>query len=304
MKKIEKIHVIGLGALGIMYGKCAIDHMGKEAVSFIVDEERAKRYQDKTFTCNGEVCPFQIENDEQASPADLVIVAVKSTSLQSALDTMRTSVGPDTVILSVMNGISSEQIIGERYGHEKLIDTVAQGMDAMKFGDSLTFTRRGELHIGRSGVQTEENLEAVVDFMERSGLEYVVEEDIRYRMWGKFMLNVGINQTCMVYSTNYGTCLMEGEPNRIFISAMREVVAVANAEGIALGEKDINQYVKIIGTLAPDGTPSMGQDRILKRPSEVEMFAGTVIRLAKKHGIHVPVNAFLYKRVAEIEAEY
>lgn len=54
---------------------------------------------------------------------------------------MKNCVGENTVILSVMNGISSEKIIGERYGHGRLIDTVAQGMDAMKFGSKLTYTK-------------------------------------------------------------------------------------------------------------------------------------------------------------------
>ncbi len=118
------------------------------------------------------------------------------------------------------------------------------------------------------------------------------------------MLNVGVNQTCMVYATTYSGVLEKGEPNLIMISAMREVIALANAEGIPLSEADINQYIKILKTLSPEGTPSMGQDRINRKPSEVEMFAGTVIELAQKHDIYVPVNSFLYDRVKEIEKEY
>ena len=125
-----------------------------------------------------------------------------------------------------------------------------------------------------------------------------------HRLWSKFMLNVGVNQTCMVYSTTYSGALAQGEANRTMLAAMREVIAVAQAEGIALTEQDINQYIAILGTLSPDGIPSMGQDRINRRPSEVEMFAGTVIRLAKKHGLLVPTNEFLYRRVREIEQEY
>ena len=71
-----------------------------------------------------------------------------------------------------------------------------------------------------------------------------------------------------------------------------------------LTEKDLEGYVALIGTLDPEATPSMGQDRLNRRPSEVELFAGTVRRLAARHGLAVPANDFLYARVKEIEAEY
>lgn len=135
-------------------------------------------------------------------------------------------------------------------------------------------------------------------------MPYVIEDDIMFRLWGKFMLNVGINQTCMVYGHTYGQALSEGESNRALLAAFREVIAVAQAEGIGLSEKDVNQYIEILKTLSYDGLPSMAQDRINKKPSEVEAFAGTVISLAKKHHIYVPTNEFLYKKVKEIESLY
>ena len=242
--------------------------------------------------------------DSQAKPADLLIVAVKSTGLEKALDTMKNCIDENTAIISVLNGISSEEMIAERYGHKNMIYTVAQAMDAMIFDNGLEYTRLGELRIGQIESGNPEQLNRVTTFFDEIELPYVVEKDILYRMWGKFMLNVGINQTCMVYNTNYRTALSEGEANRTLIAAMREVIAVANAEGIALSETDLNQYIEIISTLKPTGTPSMGQDRIHKRPSEVEMFSGTVIRLAQKHHLHVPTNRFLYNRVHEIESEY
>ena len=88
------------------------------------------------------------------------------------------------------------------------------------------------------------------------------------------------------------------------ISAMREVLAIANAESIDLTEKDINFYVSLLQGLLKDGMPSMAQDRLQHRHSEVDMFAGTVIDIAKKHGILVPTNQFLYNSVKEIEKSY
>lgn len=90
----------------------------------------------------------------------------------------------------------------------------------------------------------------------------------------------------------------------MMVAAMREVIALAQAEGISMGEKELWQYVDILKTLDPQGIPSMRQDGVAHRRSEAEMFAGTVIDLAQKHRLAVPVNRFLYRRVKEIEAAY
>ena len=118
------------------------------------------------------------------------------------------------------------------------------------------------------------------------------------------MLNVGIIQVCIVYNETYAVTDKENEANRTLVAAMREVEVLANAEGIPLTEADLNFCLDLERTLDPTATPSMGQDRINRKPSEVDLFAGTVIEMAKKHGILVPANRFLYKRAKEIEAEY
>ena len=315
--QLKKTAIIGMGALGLLYGNQIQEGLGSGAVSFIVDKDRYARYQEKKFTICGVEKNFNIECADEATPADLVIVAVKYNSLQSALDTMKNVVDDHTVIMSVMNGITSEEIIGERYGFDNMIYTVAQGMDAMRFGDALNYTKMGELRIGIKNGMNEEGmpvtggkasnkaaLDKVIELFEAIKMPYTADEDIIYRMWGKFMLNVGINQTCMMYETTYSGALAEGEANDTLIGAMNEVIAVGNAEGVKLSQADVEYYIAILRTLDPDGVPSMRQDGIAKRKTEVDMFAGTVIEIAKKHNIHVPVNERIYMTVKEMEKQF
>ena len=303
-REITKVSIIGMGALGLLYGSHFVKYLGMEAVDFIMEDNRLEKYKNQAFYCNEEEVKFKLTRDSEAEPADLLIVAVKYTGLKEAIISMKRCIGPETIILSVLNGISSEKVIGSHYGMEKVIYTVAQGMDAMKFANKLQFTRMGELHLGIVDERQKDKLNCVISFFDKIALPYVVEEDILHRMWSKFMLNVGVNQICMVYGTDYAGALAFGEPNRTMIAAMREVIAVANAEGIKLSEADLNEYIDIIGKLNPKGTPSMGQDRINRKLSEVELFAGTVIEMAKKYKLYVPANEFLYRRVKEIEQEY
>lgn len=302
--KLKKTAIVGMGALGLLYGNQIQEGLGKDAVSFIVDKDRFERYKDKNFTICGEEKNFNIELSDSASPADLVIVAVKYNSLEAALDTMKNVIDEHTVIMSVMNGITSEEIIGKRYGMENIIYTVAQGMDAMRFGDALNYTKMGELRIGVRAGADNTNLMKVVELFDAVKMPYTIDEDIIYRMWGKFMLNVGINQTCMMYETTYSGALSEGEANDTLIGAMNEVIEISHAEGVNLTENDLNYYIDILKTLSPDGVPSMRQDGMAKRKTEVDMFAGTVIEIAKKHGIAVPINERIYETVKRMEAEF
>ncbi len=302
--RIENVSIIRMGDLGLMYGSVLADGLGIDAVSFIMDEERIARYKDETYTVNGRPVKFKLVSEKDARPADLLMVAVKYPSLSRALETMKNAIDGHTVVMSVMNGISTEEIIRDHFSHERFIYTVPQGMDAQKYGSTLTFTKMGALHIGVKEGGDKEAMDAVIQLFERTGMPYILEEDIIRRMWIKFMLNVGINQVCMAYNETYAVTDKDNEAHRTLIAAMREVEVLAQAEGIPLNEKDLNFCLDLERTLDPDATPSMGQDRINRKPSEVELFAGTVIALAEKHGIEVPANRYLRSLVKEIEKEY
>ena len=311
---MNKISIMGMGALGILYGSLISDNCGSRCVNYIMDDARYEKYSGRSIAVNGRPMEFHITRSSEATPADLLIVAVKANGLQSAIRDMKNAVGENTIIISVLNGITSEQMIGDVYGYDNIVYCVAQGMDAAKYGDTLNYTVSGELRIGipqaaggQKGAKPKQAaaLSRLKKFFDEAGISYTEEEDIVRRLWSKFMLNVGINQTCMVYGTTFGGALQKGtEANRTLIAAMREVIPIAQAEGIALSEADIDQYIKILGTLSPEGLPSMAQDRTKEQPSEVESFAGTVIQYAEKHGIDVPENRFLYRRIKEIEAGY
>ena len=107
-----------------------------------------------------------------------------------------------------------------------------------------------------------------------------------------------------VFQCDYGPLQVPGKPRDTMIGAMREVAAVANAEGVPLSEKDVAAWVDIIDHLPSNGETSMRQDGKNHRKSEVELFAGIIRRLAAKHGISVPVNDWLYQQIQEMERNY
>ena len=302
---IERIAIVGMGALGVLYGDFLTEHLGRERVGFVVNAERRERYERMEITANGRRCDFRlIDANESGEPADLVIFAVKATALQQAMEDAAGQIGPDTVILSVLNGITSERLLEQRFGGKNVVYCVAQGMDAVKLGGALTYTVMGQLCIGVPSEEKLPALDAVCALFDRIGMPYSREEDILHRLWSKFMLNVGVNQVVMVFEGTYGTIQAPGRPREMMIAAMREVLELSKYEGVKLTEDDLNFYVDLMNTMSPQGMPSMRQDGLAHRRSEVELFSGTVCRLAKKHGLAVPVNEWLYARVREMEAAY
>jgi len=306
MGEIKKVSIIGLGALGVLFGSQMRKILPAQDLRVIADEDRIRRYLRDGVYCNGERCDFHyVRPEDPCEPADLLVFAVKSSGLNDAVSEAKNHVGPDTLILSVMNGISSEAIIGSVYGYEKVLYCVAQGMDAVKVGNRLTYHNRGMLCFGEqeSGVISE-RMKAIAAFFDRAGIPYVMRTDMKKYMWGKFMLNVGVNQTAAVYGCNYSGVQQEGVFRDVMILAMREVIALSWKEGVDLTEEDLDYWLSVIKPLHPDGKPSMQQDTEAKRKSEVDLFAGTVLALGEKHGIPTPVNRMLYDKIIAIEKNF
>ncbi|OUO32520.1 2-dehydropantoate 2-reductase [Olsenella sp. An293] len=302
---IERVAILGRGAVGLLYGSLIEKNLGPQAVEYVMDDARFARHAGELPTVNGEPCRVRTVPASEATPVDLVILAIKAPGMPEALDTMERLVGPRTAIASLVNGVTSEERIAERFGWERTVLSVAQGMDAVFIGSDMAYSHPGEIRFGAAPGTAAGVVADVADLYARAGIPYVVETDIRHRMWTKLMLNVGINQVCMVYGGTYGSTSEPGsEQNRCFVAAMREALAVARAEGVDVTEADLSQMAALIASLDPEGMPSMAQDRINEKPTEVEEFSGTVIRLAERHGLLVPTNRWLYERIRELEAGF
>ena len=304
--EIENVSIIGLGALGVLFGNQLSKNMPKANLRIIADSERISKYRAENIYCNGERCDFNyITPEERCAPSDLLIIAVKYNDLPTAIKAAENQVGPETVILSLLNGISSEGLIGEAFGMDKVLYSVAQGMDAVKLGSRLTYENMGMICFGGdSSTSSREKAEAVRRFFVKTALPHELVDDMQKRLWGKFMLNVGVNQTVAVFEGDYGDIQESGDTRDTMIAAMREVIALSKAENVNLTQADLDYWLHILDGLNPRGKPSMRQDLEAKRFSELELFAGTVLSLGKKHGLSFPVNQMLYDEIKAMESTF
>jgi 2-dehydropantoate 2-reductase len=251
--EITKVTIIGLGALGILFGNHLAKKMPRGDLRILADEERIKKYKNDHVYCNGERCDFHyVTPEEYCEPAHLLIFTVKDEGLHAAIQAVRNHVDENTIIISALNGITSEAIIGTTFGNNHILYSVAQGMDAVKVGNKLTYDHMGMLCFGdqKPGIISE-SVKRVAAFFEKMDFPYQVDTNMAKRLWGKFMLNVGVNQTVAVYRSNYGEIQREGEARETMIAAMREVITLSEYEGINLTEADLNYWLKCIGHIEP-----------------------------------------------------
>lgn len=299
---IKNIHIIGAGAVGAAYAALLYD-MDPGCVSFIAAGDRMTRLRNEGIIVNGKSYPIPVLDAEAPHPAaGLLLVAVKHYHLDQAIAAMKYSISTDTIIMSLMNGIDSEERIGAAYGAEKLLYAVVVGIDALRQGNRVAYTTQGKIFFGeKDRKDVARRVERVQELFDRAGINYIVPADIVKDIWWKFMINVGINQASAITGGNYGVFQKSGPARELMDAAMHEVIALAQKMGIALYDADMERWYAVLASLGPEGKTSMLQDMEAGRKTEVEMLSGVVIALGKQHGLAVPVNERLYEQIRDLE---
>ena len=302
MQKIQNVTIVGLGALGCAYAGKLYD-MNPNGLKILAGGERANRYKADGFFINGKRYDFTyVPPEEAGQTADLIIVLVKTHQLSKAIMEMRNQVGDNTLILSLLNGITSEEIIGKEYGMEKMLYSVSYGLTANRERNHIHFTSYGNIAFGeKTNTIYSEKVQAVQDLFEWSDIPYSIPENMLHSLWWKFMFNVGINQCSAVTRGKFGTFQTVDEAKKLLNSAMLEVVRVSEKAGINLTDTDIEKWYDILYTLNPNSRTSMLEDIECGRKTEVDAFAGTVCELGEKYGVSTPVNRALLNIIKVIE---
>jgi 2-dehydropantoate 2-reductase len=302
MHDIQKVYLIGLGAIGGAYGSRIMENC-PDTLSVIADSARFERYTKAGVIVNGRKIPFKyVKPGETDDKADLILIAVKHHHLGQTIEDIRSLVGSDTIILSLLNGISSEEMIGSVFGMDKMLYSFCVGIDAVRIGSEIRFANIGRVVFGdRDGSASSEKVKAVGSYFDRAKLPYTVPDDIIREQWWKFMLNVGLNQVSAILRAPYGSFVKDGFARGLMADASREVISIAQKAGIDLSEKDIQKAIEVISALSPEGKTSMYQDIEAGRKTEVEIFSGAVSELGRRYGTATPINDLLYRMIKALE---
>ena len=158
--------------------------------------------------------------------------------------------------------------------------------------------------MGQWSGKSSDFLKTVQYYLTECSITWESPEDMLYQVWFKFMINSGVNQVSAVLGAEYKIMQQDSHARWLMDETMKEVIKIAQAENIPLSEKDLEKWYRVLDTLAPDKKTSMCQDILAGRKTEVDMFAGEIIKLAEKHSIDVPFNRVIYNLIKAKESSF
>lgn len=291
MESIKKVILCGLGAVGTVYAE-KLQNFDPVNFKVLVDNNRLKRYTDSPIKYNGKQLNFcYITPDAKDFKADLIIISTKITGLHEAIKEIKNFVYEDTIIIPILNGVTSEEIVADEYGWDKVLYGYFIGHSAIRTGNLVTHDGVNTLVFGADNV-SDMRVATVKKYFDCAGINYEIPDDIRRSLWCKFMLNVASNPATALLRMTFGEMIKNKHFMELAVKIMKEVQLIAKAEGVNNTDSMIDETIKHLHMMIPEGKTSMLQDVEAGRQTEIEMFTGTMIEFGKKHNIQTPYCCF------------
>jgi 2-dehydropantoate 2-reductase len=234
---------------------------------------------------------------------ELVIVLVKSFDTRQAMQDAVSLVGPDTVVLSLQNGLGHEDILADIVGRQRVLaGKTYVGGTQLAPGQVLAGTRGKQTHIGElTGVITD-RARAIAEAFNQAGLQTSVSDNILGTIWDKLLVNVATGALSGITRLPYGKLYQLPELEACAVAAVAEAMAVAKASGITLITTGPRQpWVRAAEGLPPEFKASMLQSLEKGAITEIDFVNGAVVRQGAKCSVPTPVNQALVACIKGIE---
>jgi 2-dehydropantoate 2-reductase len=232
--------------------------------------------------------------------ADLIIVFTKGMHTLAAAESVRSRVSDATAVLTLQNGLGNDLILADVFGAEKIVIGMTDVPADLTGPNSVSSHGQAHIVAGPYTSQGKSRADAVAAILRPAGFDVEVDDAVRVQIWEKVAFNSAMNATATVANLTVGE--MDSEPGRRVIDRLwGEVADVAEASGILVDRNRI--AAKVRNALDHHGghKPSMLQDVLAGRRTEIESINGAVARFAKERGVPVPGNSVLADLVRMIE---
>ena len=241
----------------------------------------------------------------QAPPSevfDLVILAVKATQVANALQGLALMVGPQTVILTMQNGLGAADIVAEFFGAERVAVGIAAGFGASVVAPGhARHAGMGAIQIGAYGALSAGRISAIAELWRSAGFNAEAADNIVSMQWEKLICNASFSAPCAISALTVGAALADPALGEVCMAAGIEAWETARAAGVALKVSDPEAHIRAFAQRVASAKPSLLQDLEAGRPTEVDYINGAVPRVAARMGGAAPVNAVLTALVKSLE---
>lgn len=298
--KIQSVAVLGAGAVG-SYVIWGLSHKKDIRLGVIAEGERADRLKKGGCRINDEVYRPEVWSPQEAEDVDLLIVSLKYGSLPEALESIKTIVGEHTTVMSLMNGVDSEELIAEQVGDDRVLRSLIK-VASHKEENGYYFNPETTLGIifGELAAPFDsERVHAIESLFADTGIHFRSTEFIREEIWGKFRLNVCNNLPQAILGAGVGCYSDSTHMKAISDGLRRELEQIALAKGIDMS--------KMAGTsgrgsaVPASARYSTLQDLDAGRHTEIDMFSGALMRMGEELGIPTPYNEYTYHMIKALE---
>jgi len=295
--KINKVALLGAGAVGAYFIWGLSDKMGDD-FCVVAKGDRKERLEKEGIIINGKTYFPCVKEPQELTDVDLLLISSKQDALETAMDDIKAMVSKDTMVISLLNGVTSEEIIGNAIGMEHMLYAVMR-IASVRVGNEITFNPdiTAGVFVGEKGIkEPTKRVLAVEELFKGTGVRYTFMEDIIADMWMKYAGNISQNLPQAVLGIGCGAYSDSKHVNHIAASLWKEVSKVANAKGIVLTD----EFQLFVGA-KPQARFSTLQDLDAKRHTEIEIFAGEKMSMAKELGMEVPYCEYTYHLIKSLE---
>lgn len=302
-----RIAIIGAGAMGSLLAAKLSPLGDVRLVSSWADQVREVRASGLRITNlggNKTTIPVRITIDPvDAGPVDLAIICVKSHQTDAAAEKAARLLKPSGLALTLQNGLGNADRLAAVLGAARVVQGVTS--------HGATMLEPGHVRHAGSGLTWFETRPAIAErvaaikaLFEQAGFETHIAGNLDSVVWGKLVINAGINALTAILRVPNGVLAQTQPAERVMLAAVAEAVAVARAKGIALPYDDSAAQVNRVALATAANRSSMLADVARSMPTEVMVINGAIVRAGLETGIETPVNRMLLWLIEAIESCY
>lgn len=301
-----KIAIVGSGAIGSLFGSI-LTRNGMDVILVDIWAEHVKSMMASGLIVVDEVGEETVKvqatvNIKDAGTPDLIIMSVKAYDTEQAARDCLKIIGPNTIVMTVQNGIGNADKIGSNLGRERVVaGTTSFGSTVLGPG-KIQINGKGEISIGELDGKETPRLHNLVDTLIAGGIvTHIVLGGVNSLIWTKLVVNVGINALTAITMLRNGELLEYPETSRLLALAVEETQAVAQAQGIKFNVEDPLKHVIEIARATYNNKSSMRQDIERGAKTEIDFINGAIVDEGKRLGIPTPINEVLTLLIKTIE---
>ena len=242
---------------------------------------------------------FTVAGDATDDPASigaqgLVLFTVKMYHNDDAIHAIAPLVGPDTIVLTLQNGIDNGDLLAEVYGAERVMIGSAYLEGRISEPGIVTQGGPGAASFGERTPGITERGERLLDVFQAANWRVELLENMTGMLWKKFAYLSGSAGVCAASGCTYGELRTVPETRAAIEAAIAEALAVGEASGAPLEPNSLEWSMNALDNFPAAGMASLAKDFAEERPVELEGLTGVVIRMGEQYGVPTPVNNALY----------